>query len=119
MNCLFWAMTGFLLILGAAQLWEMVLFFWYRPKTTLLRREVIPVGSSDENLEQLLHYVSLTSAATEIILLDMGLSEEAADLCFRFCEAHKGFFLLKEEEAKIVIFSGDFPPKELESEENP
>ena len=119
MNCLFWAMTGFLLILGTAQLWEMVLFFWYRPKTPLLRREVIPVTASDENLEQMLHYVSLTSAASEIILLDMGLSENAADMCFRFCEEHKGFLLLQGNEAKSAIFSGDFPPKELESDENP
>ena len=119
MNCLFWALTGFLLILGVAQLWEVVLLRWYRPKLPLYRRELIFLSASAGTVEQQLHYISLTSAAMEIVLVDAGLSEEARELCLHFCEEHGAFRLMSEEQAKREIFSGDFPPKELESEENP
>lgn len=119
MNGLFWAMTGLLLILGAAQLWEMIVIRWYRPKFPLIRYELLPLDASTDCLEQLLDYVSLTSSASKVIIVDTGLNDEGRELCRRFCEEHSGFSLLSKDEAKSELFCADFPPQELESEKNP
>ncbi len=86
MNVLFWAMTGFLLILGVATLWEWLQLHWSRPKLPLLRYEVIPLGGDLENGEQLLRYVSLCAGERRILFLDNGLSPESRELFLRQLE---------------------------------
>ena len=115
MNVLFVCFTVFLLILGAAQLWELLVLLLYRPKTGFLRFEIVPLEGSVDNLELLLQYVELTSSAAEVLLLDRGLGEEERKLCARFCDKHCGFCLVTEEDVKTMIF----PQKELECGENP
>ena len=115
MNVLFVCFTVFLLILGAAQLWELLVLRLCRPKTGLLRFEVVPLDSSLGSLELILQYVELSSSAAEVLFLDRGLEEKDREFCRRFCQAHSGLYFVTEEEAKNMIF----PPNPLEPGENP
>lgn len=115
MNVLLWCITGFLLILGAAQLWEYLILWLCRPKIPLLRYEIIPLSGSTDELELLLQYAELSSSASMILLLDQGLSESGKRLCRRFCEEHSGLRFVTEEEAQNLIFTRN----PLEPVENP
>ncbi len=115
MNILLWCITGLLLVLGAAQLWEMLILWLCRPKVPLLRYELIPISAPSDELELLLQYVELSSSASTVLLLDQGLSEEGKQFCDHFCEEHGTLLLVTEKEAWEMIF----PQKELEPVENP
>lgn len=115
MNAVTWCIAGFLMVLGAAQLWELLILRFCRPKVPLLRYEIVPLSASTEELELLLQYVELSSSASQILLLDQGLSNEGRRLCCRFCEEHSGFLLVGTEEARNMIFAQN----PLEPVENP
>ena len=115
MNIFLWCIAVFLMVLGAAQLWEFLILWLCRPKVPLLRYELVPLSSSAEDLELLLQYVELSSSASKVLLWDEGLSEEGRELCRRICQEHSGLFLVSKEEALSMIF----PQKELECGENP
>lgn len=115
MNILLWSITGFLVVLGLAQLWELILLRWYRPKLPLLRWELIPLSGSVENMEQLLRYVELSSAGTAVFFVDQGLDYASRELCRHFCQQTEGIYLLTEQEAQTMIFAQN----DLEPVENP
>ncbi|MBQ8599357.1 MAG: hypothetical protein IJ411_04495 [Oscillospiraceae bacterium] len=115
MNVLLWCITGFLLVLGLAQLWEVILLRWYCPKLPLLRYELIPLSGSVENMEQLLRYVELSSAGTVVLFVDRGLDYASRELCRHFCQQSEGMLLLTEQEVQAMIFAQN----DLEPVENP
>ena len=115
MNIFLWCIGVFLIVLGAAQLWEFLLIWLCRPKVPLLRYEMIPLSGFTDELELLLQYVELSTSASKVLRWDEGLSEEGRELCRRICQEHNGLFLVSKEEALSMIF----PQKELECGENP
>lgn len=103
MNILLWCLTGFLLILSLSQLWEWFLLFWNRPKAPLLRYTLIPLSGSVENMEQLLRYIRLTCAGSQVLLLDRGMDYASRELCRHFCRGEGFLRLLTEEEVKKLL----------------
>ncbi len=113
MNVLLWCISGFLMVMGIAAVWEWMLLFFHRPKMPLLRYELVPLGGKVENMEQLLQYISLNCGDRIPVLLDLGLDDESWELCRRFCW-QKNILLLKPKEMQTMIFAEN----ELEEVEN-
>ncbi len=111
MNVLLWALTGFLMILGVATLWEWLLLYWSRPKLPLLRYEVIPLSGNLENGEQLLRYIALTAGERQVLFLDNDLTPESRELFLRQLEAYPAMELCDPPKLWKLIFRLEDEPK--------
>ena len=72
MNIFLWCIAVFLMVLGAAQLWEFLILWHCRPKVPLLRYEIIPLSGSTDELQLLLQYVEQKPASPEGLTVNRG-----------------------------------------------